>query len=128
MSCRRRLTGLRGPASLLALLLAGLAAAWSVTALPARSADEGRLRGSISAGKARERTLASAATRLARLERASAREVAILEGRLADVQARYDAAQARLTATQDRLAQERKRALRLRTRLAESRALLQELL
>jgi peptidoglycan hydrolase CwlO-like protein len=127
MSCRRRPTGLRGPALLLALL-AGLAAVWSLSPLTARGADEGRLRGTISAGKARERTLASAAARLGRLERATAREVAILEGRLADVQSRLDDAQARLTATQDRLAQERKRALRLRARLAESRALLQELL
>ena len=127
MSCRRRPTGLRAPALLLALL-AGLAAVWSLSPLPARGADEGRLRGTISAGKARERTLAGAAARLARLERATAREVAILEGRLADVQGRLDAAQARLTATQDRLARERSRALRLRARLAESRALLQELL
>jgi septal ring factor EnvC (AmiA/AmiB activator) len=127
MSCRRRPTGLRGLALLL-VLLAGLAAVWSLSPLPARGANEGRLRGTISAGKARERTLASAAARLGRLERATAREVAILAGRLADVQARLDDAQARLTATQDRLAQERRRALRLRARLAESRALLQQLL
>jgi hypothetical protein len=128
MSCRRRPSGLRGPALLLALLLAGLAAAWSVSALPARGANEGSLRNSISRGKARERTLASAAARLGRLERASAREVAILEGRLADVQGRLTTAEQRLSATQAQLATERGRALRLRRRLAQSRDLLTELL
>jgi septal ring factor EnvC (AmiA/AmiB activator) len=127
MSCRRP-SGLRRPALLLVLLLAGLGAVWSLTALPASGQSEGSLRNSIDAGKARERTLASAAARLARLERASAKEVAILEGRLADVQGRLDAAQARLTQTQAALAGERARALKLRRRLAESRALLTELL
>lgn len=113
---------------LLVLLLAGLGAVWSLTAMPASGQSEGRLRNSISSGKARERTLASAAARLARLERASAREVAILDARLADVQGRLNGAEARLTQTQAALAAERDRALRLRRRLAQSRALLTELL
>lgn len=127
MSCRRP-SGLRGPALLLVLLLAGLGAVWSLTALPASGQSEGSLRNSISAGKARERSLASAAARLARLERTSAREVAILEARLADVQGRLTAAETRLARTQGALAHERARALKLRRRLAESRALLTELL
>ena len=114
---------------LAALLAAGLAAAWLV-ALPhaARGANEGSLRSTIHSGKARERALSSAAAHLARLERASAKEVAIIEGRLADAQAELDASQARLTATQTELAAERRRLARLRKRLAESRALLTELL
>jgi septal ring factor EnvC (AmiA/AmiB activator) len=114
---------------LAALLAAGLAVAWLV-ALPhaARGASEGKLRSTIDNGKARERTLASAAERLGRLERASAEEVAIIERRSADAQAALTASQARLSATQDRLRAERRRLARLKQRLAESRALLTDLL
>jgi septal ring factor EnvC (AmiA/AmiB activator) len=113
---------------LAALLAAGLAAAWSLAPRDARGASASHLRSAIGAGKARERSLAGAAAHLARLERASAREVAILEGRLGEVQARLGAAQARLAATQVRLTAERARLARLHRRLAESRGLLQELL
>jgi septal ring factor EnvC (AmiA/AmiB activator) len=116
---------------LAALLAVGLAAACAATLLaphPARGASEGKLRSTIHSGKAREQALSSAAAHLARLERASAREVAIVEGRLADAQAELTASQARLTATQADLAAERRRVQRLRKRLAESRALLTELL
>jgi hypothetical protein len=112
---------------LAALLAAGLAVAWLV-ALPhaARGANEGRLRSAIHSGKARERALSSAAAHLARLERASAKEVAIIERRLADAQAELDASQARLSTTQTELAAERRRLARLKKRLAESRALLRQ--
>jgi hypothetical protein len=72
--------------SIAALLLAAL-----VTAAPAAGQSEGKLRGRIGAGKAQERSLAGAAARLARLERATAREVAVLEGRLASAQSELDA-------------------------------------
>ena len=117
--------------ALAALLAVGLAAACAVTLLaphPARGASEGSLRSKIDSGKARERALASAAARLGRLERASAKEVAIIEGRLADAQAELTASQARLGATQAKLAAERKRLERLRKRLDESRALLTQIL
>jgi peptidoglycan hydrolase CwlO-like protein len=125
---RRRLPGPRGLVTLAALLAVGLAAAWTATPRDARGASEGALRNSIHQGKQREQALSSAATHLARLERAGAREVAIVEGRLAAAQSDLNAAQARLTATQVRLAAERRRLKRLRSRLAQSRALLQELL
>jgi predicted nucleic acid-binding Zn-ribbon protein len=99
-----------------------------VVAVSANGADEGQLRSKIGGSKARERALGDAAAHLGRLERASAREVAIIEGRLAGAQADLDAAQARLTTTQARLAAERKRLARLRKRLAQSRAVLTELL
>jgi peptidoglycan hydrolase CwlO-like protein len=126
----RRLRGSRARAMLTvaALLAAGLAAAWTAGPRAARGADEGRLRSSINAGKARERSLLTAAEHLARLERATAHEVAILDARLAEAQAQLTAAQARLAATQQRLAAERRRLSRLRARLAQSRALLEEVL
>jgi hypothetical protein len=110
------------------LVLAALLAVGLGVAVTARGASEGKLRSTIHDGKVREQALGDAAAHLARLERASAREVAIIEGRLADAQADLNAAQARLTSTQTRLAAERSRLARLRKRLAQSRALLTELL
>jgi peptidoglycan hydrolase CwlO-like protein len=125
---RHRLPRTRALATLAALLAVGLTAAWAVTPRAAQGASEGGLRSSIHTGKQRERALVSAAAHLARLERASTKEVAIIERRLAAAQADLDAAQARLAATRTRLATERKRLKRLRARLAESRALLTEML
>jgi predicted nucleic acid-binding Zn-ribbon protein len=110
------------------LVLAALLAVGLGLAVTAHGANEGKLRSTIHDGKVREQALGDAAAHLARLERASAREVAIIEGRLADAQADLNAAQARLTTTQTRLAAERSRLARLRKRLAQSRALLTELL
>lgn len=111
------------------LLAAALAAAWAV-AVPhaARGASESGLRSKIAGSKARERALGSAAAHLARLERASAKEVAIIEGRLADAQAELNASQARLATTQADLAAERRRLARLRKRLAQARSVLTEML
>jgi hypothetical protein len=114
--------------ALAVLLAAGLAAAWTLAPLDARGASEGKLRSTIHGSKAREQALGDAAAHLGRLERAGAKEVAIIEGRLADAQADLDAAQARLATTQARLAAERRRLARLRKRLAQSRALLTDLL
>jgi peptidoglycan hydrolase CwlO-like protein len=127
MPCRLRRP--RGLLTLAALLVAGVAAAYAL-ARPhdARGANEHRLRSTIQAGKARERSLLSAAQHLARLERASAREVAILDRRLADAQQQLNAAQARLNATQIKLAAERKRLAHLRRRLTQGRKLLEEVL
>jgi hypothetical protein len=109
-----------------ALLLA--LSALLLVAVSADGASEHGLRSKITGSKAREQALGDAAAHLGRLERASAREVAIIEGRLADAQANLDAAQARLTTTQARLAAERRRLARLRKRLAQSRGVLTELL
>jgi septal ring factor EnvC (AmiA/AmiB activator) len=115
---------LRAASSLFAaVLLAAL-----VAAAPAGGQSEGTLRDKIGAGKAHQRSLASAASRLARLERTTAREVAVLEGRLAAAQSELDAADARLTATEARLDEARRRVTRLRTRLSEVRVKLGSLL
>jgi Transglycosylase-like domain len=125
---RRRRSAFRAWITLAVLLAAGVVAATSLLPRDASGADAGALRQQIHGGKQRERALAGAAAHLARLERITAREVEILDRRLADAQAQLTAAQARLAATQTRLGDERRRLARLRRRLAESRAQLQELL
>jgi hypothetical protein len=91
-------------------------------AVPALAANEGQLRSRIHAGRAHERALAGAAARLGRLERTTAREVAILSGRVADAQRQLDAAVARQRATAARLAAARARVARLRIRLGQVRS------
>ena len=103
----------------LALLIAVLATL--VAAAPAGGQSEGTLRDRIGSGKARERSLAGSAARLGQLERKVSREVAVLEGRLADAQAELDTADAKLAYTAGRLVEARKRVNRLRERLSEVR-------
>src|SRR5947208_4920569 len=107
---------------LLLLILAACAA------VPALAANEGQLRGRIHAGRAHERARAGAAAHLARLERATAREVAILSRRVADAQAELDTAVARQQATAVRLEAARRRVARLRVRLGQVRARLAQVL
>jgi septal ring factor EnvC (AmiA/AmiB activator) len=90
--------------------------------------DEGTLRDRIGSGKQREQSLASAADRLADLERKAAREVSILEGRLGSAQTELNAAETRLASTETREQEARQRVNRLRKRLAEVREKLSGLL
>lgn len=90
--------------------------------------DPGPLQDRIESQKSRERQLASAATRLGKLEAATSRSVAVLSRRLAAAQADVARWEARLAATQRDLRVTRKRLLRLRKRLAESRAVLAAML
>lgn len=101
------------PLVLVALLLA---------ASSAGGQSEGSLRDQIGKGKTAERSLAGAAARLGRLERATAREVTILEGRVSAAQADLDRAVAAAEQTARELAAARKRVARLRIRLGEVRA------
>jgi hypothetical protein len=107
---------------LLILTLAGL------LAVPALAANEGQLRGHIRSKRAHEQRLAGAAAHLRRLERATAREVAILSGRVADAQAQLDGAVARQQATAVRLEAARRRVARLRLRLGQVRSKLADVL
>jgi hypothetical protein len=84
--------------------------------------DEGSVRGRITEAKARERALAGAADRLARLEQTTAREVSILEERVAAAQADLDRAVAAAEQTARDLQGARERVARLRVRLGEVRA------
>jgi len=95
---------------------------------PARAQDADTLRDRIGSGKARERSLASAATRLGALERQATREVVILEGRLSAAQTELNAAAQQLATTEARETEARRRVTRLRTRLAEVRTKLAGLL
>jgi hypothetical protein len=111
------------------VLLALLATALTIDAGPAPGRDRANtLRNQIDSQRGRERTLSGALARLGRLERATAREVAILERRVAALQADLAQAEALLADTQRRRDHERARALRLRNRLAESRTQLATLL
>ncbi|HEU4976434.1 MAG TPA: transglycosylase family protein [Baekduia sp.] len=118
----------RGLIALAVLLAAGLAAACALAPRDAEGRDAGALRSQIRAGKAREHALASAAERLGHLERVTAHEVEILDGRLAEAQSQLAAAQQRLADTRRRLDDERARLRRLRHRLAETRSQLRDLL
>ena len=105
----------------LAFLLAVVAAV--CVAVPAGGQQsEGGLRNKIDSQRSQERTLSSSVARLGRLERATAREVAILETRVAAVQSDLVAAETKLASTEARRNRQRERALRLRERLKESRA------
>jgi peptidoglycan hydrolase CwlO-like protein len=104
------------PIVLLATLLAAVPAART------GAQSEGTLRNRIGAGKAQEQALAGAAARLGRLERETAREVTILQGRLSAAQAELNAAQAKLAQTEQQLVAARQRVARLRKRLAQVRA------
>src|SRR3954447_17724534 len=111
------------------VLLALLATALTLDAGPAPGRDRAdSLRDQISGQRSRERTLQGSLARLGRLERATAREVAILERRVAAVQADLSQAENLLAGTLRRRDHERARALRLRARLAQSRAQLATLL
>jgi hypothetical protein len=110
-----------------ALALAVIATA--IVAVPAvGQQNEGGLRDRIDSQRSRERSLASSVARLRRLERATARGVAIYEKRVAAVQAELAQAESVLAATVRRRNVQRARALRLRSRLTESRDRLATLL
>jgi peptidoglycan hydrolase CwlO-like protein len=114
--------GRRG-ALVVALVLA-LVGAGALAHVAAGERSPDQLRRSVDSQRARERQLASSAARLGRLERATARAVAVLSQRLAGAQADLSAWEGRLAATQARLRETRKRLARLRTRLAQARGAL----
>ncbi len=106
-----------------------VALATAVAAVPAGGqGSEGGLRDRIDAQRDRERSLSGAVSRLGRLERATTREVAILERRVAAVRGELAEAEAVLASTERRRERQRDRALRLRTRLEQARAKLARLL
>jgi peptidoglycan hydrolase CwlO-like protein len=119
----------RLPAALAALVLCFALSAWLATARTADGAQsEGSLRNRIDTGKSRERALSGAAAHLGRLERATAREVALLERRLASAQSDLDAAVALEQRTAQRLDAAQARVARLRARLAQVRGKLASVL
>jgi septal ring factor EnvC (AmiA/AmiB activator) len=103
-----------------ALLLCGAAYA--------HAQSEGTLRGRIGGAKAREGSLAAAIARLSKLEAATQRDITVLEGRVADVQAQLGAAEARARASALALQDAQARVIRLEKRLAQVRAKLSALL
>jgi peptidoglycan hydrolase CwlO-like protein len=97
---------------------------WAGLPAPAPAQSESSLRNRIERGRERERALSGAVARLGALVTRTGREIAIVQGRLDDVQADLVAAQARLARTRAELRAERIRLLRLRRRLAADRVTL----
>ena len=109
----------------LRIVLLALVAAWALGAVPAGGQDRAdSLRDKIDSQRGRERSLSGSVARLARLERATARQVAILQRRVAAVQSELAQADGILRSTIARREEQHKRALRLRARLADARAML----
>ncbi len=115
-------------ASLLVAMLLLPFVLWAGNPLPSQGADAGTLQQEIDSGRDREQRARSAAERAAALERLAARDVEVLQGRLAAVQADAAAWQARLARTENDLDRSRKHALALRRRLVRDRSLLAETL
>ncbi|CAB4867725.1 unannotated protein [freshwater metagenome] len=97
---------------------------WAATPVPSRGADAGTLQQEIDRGRARERTLASAAQQLGRLAGDAQRSVDSMRGRLTDAQARVSRSEGALAQTRADLEAARRRALRLRERLDRDSATL----
>lgn len=109
-------------------LLAAIVAGWALVVSPAGGQDAGQLQNSIDNSRGREQSLAGAAAKLGRLEQGAARAVAILERRVAAVQADLTKAETILAETRTRRKAAQARTLRLRKRLKQSRRQLARLL
>jgi len=94
---------------------------WPASAL---GQSESSLRDRIERSEAREHALSGAVGRLGELAARAGREVAIVQGRLAAVEADLASAETRLAATRDRLQTGRRRLARLQERHAVGRDLL----
>jgi peptidoglycan hydrolase CwlO-like protein len=99
-----------------------------LVAVPAFGQSEGELRDRIGAAKHTEQALQGQIARLTALERATAEDVALLEGRVTDVQNQLFVAQARVTETEANLRAAQTRSAQLAQRLAEVRTKLAALL
>jgi peptidoglycan hydrolase CwlO-like protein len=104
----------------LAVVLAALGL-WAVLPLAATPQDESSLRNRIDRSREHERQLSGAIAELDGMLARTRREVAIIQGRLNEVEADLAEAVARLAATRERLVAERVRLGRLRNRFAEGR-------
>ena len=100
-----------------------------ITASGVGAADKaGELQTGIESSRDREKSLAASAARLAKLERATAREVTLLQGRVAAAQADLERATRLAAQTQRRLVVAKRRVRRLRARLSQVRVKLSGLL
>ena len=120
----RRRRSARRIATIAAVSVAVPFGLWSVVPLGATGATQGEVESRIERGKAAERSLASAASRLAKLERIAAKGVAVLERRQAEAQADLDRWQAKLDRTEARLRASRKRLADQERRIERDRTVL----
>ncbi len=124
----RPLRALHPRARLLAAALLLPILLWAFSPMPSQGADPATLQDRIDSQRSTERQSRSAAARLGRLEQLAAREVAVLERRLAELQAQARSWEQRLAATRAEHLQAREHALALRHRLGRDRALLADTL
>jgi septal ring factor EnvC (AmiA/AmiB activator) len=104
----------------LLIVLLGAGYAWAQS--------EGSLRGRIGSAKGREQSLSGAIARLSKLEAATARDVAVLQGRVSDVQVQLGEAEAKEREAAVRLQAAQARVIRLEKRLGQVRSKLSALL
>lgn len=120
---RRRSTGRRSVA-IAAATIAVPFALWSTLPLGATGATQGEVEQRIQRGKSAEKSLASAAARLQKLERIAAKGVAVLERRQAEAQADLDRWQTKLDRTEARLRESRQRLADQQRRVERDRRVL----
>ncbi|MBJ7472238.1 MAG: transglycosylase family protein [Solirubrobacteraceae bacterium] len=121
---RSRLHAGRRALAIAAAAVVGPLALWSAIPLGATGATQGEVENRIERGKSAEQSLSSAAARLARLEKITARGVAVLERRQAEAQADVDRWEARLRVTETRLKTSRKRLGDQQRRLEKNQSVL----
>lgn len=99
-------------------------ALWSVVPLGASGQDQGQVEQRIERSKSTERSLSSAAQRLAKLEQIAERGIAVLQERQAGAQADLDRWQTKLAATETRLTNSRERLADQKRRLRRDQKVL----
>src|ERR1700750_2443294 len=117
MFVSRRLTKLLLAAT---AALLGAAALWAASPLGAGAASQGDLQNRIDKSKGQEGQLAADAATFGRLERKLAAQVAVLQGKLDEVQTELDTRMAELAVTRGQLYAQRRRHAALLVRLSTS--------
>lgn len=120
----RRRRSARRAAAVAGVTVAVPFALWTALPLGATGATQGEVEQRIERGKAAEKSLASAAARLEKLERIAERGVAILERRQAEAQADLDRWQAKLDRTERKLRESRERLADQKRRITRDRTVL----
>lgn len=120
----RRRRSARRAAAIAGVTVAVPFALWTALPLGATGATQGEVEQRIERGKAAEKSLASAAARLEKLERIAEKGVAVLERRQSEAQADLDRWQAKLDRTESRLRESRERLADQKRRIKRDRTVL----
>lgn len=99
---------------------------WTALPLGATGATQGEVEQRIERGKAAEKSLASAAARLEKLEKIAAKGVAVLEARQAEAQTELDRWQAKLDRTESKISETHRRLADQQRRIARDKRVLSD--